>query len=513
MKDLCRMNNFFLRDLNRYGLVFTVLVIFAFVLYFPIINNSFASDDFKVMNRVGLHRDVLAPGFFRPLSDITLYLNYLLSQFNPITYYLTNILLHACCSFMIYCFCMKAAFISSSFKDKQFFAIVTSILFLTYPFHNESIAWIVGRASLLAAFFGIACLLVVVSDMRTGPKFFYAGLFYFVGLLAYESIFPIPAIVIILIWRSDKKYRPLINWTLMFSILLFIHFILRKSFSGGMTGDYGQDIFSPQIQRILFNILKISGRMFLPPSDNSTLLLFAFSLISCSFLAVFIAGIIKNRKFSQRQNEIFFSGLLLTSLIVPFAFSISTRTSEGDRLLYFPSMFLCMFLGYLLTNKMKNRIAGNIIILGLLSYNISFLEINNLHWKKASAISNTILSQMSEICCRDKNITIVNIPGEYMGAYILRVGFKEAMLLRNLDTSGIYAINFINHAEYMSLPSQIEPVRVNDTIYLGKSIRLYGKTLLVSDFSNGEQRSIEIPEDRKHEIWYWNKIRLKRLAR
>jgi hypothetical protein len=408
---------------------------------------------------------------------------------------------------------MKAAFVSSSIKDKQLFSVLSAILFLTYPFHNESIAWVVGRASLMASFFGIACLLVVVSDIRTGPKFFYAGLFYFTGLLGYESIFPIPAIVILLLWRSDRNIRQSIYWSLMFTILLIIHFILRKSLSGVITGDYGQEIFSYDVLRYLLNILKISGRMFLPPTDNSIFLIFSFALVICSFLGMFVAGIKLKHKPSRQLNENIILIFLFISLIVPFTFSVSTRTSEGDRLLYFPSMFLCILFAMIITEKIKNRVVRKIVIFCLLFYNILFLEINNLHWKKASAVTNAILSQVSEICCSDKNITIINMPGEYKGAYIFRNGFEEAMLIRNLDTSGIHTINYINHAEYISLPALIEPIRVNDTIYLGKSIKLYGKTLLVSNFKNGNMRSIEIPTDGRHEIWYWNKIRLKRLIR
>ena len=167
----------------------------------------------------------------------------------------------------------------------------------------------------------------------------------------------------------------------------------------------------------------------------------------------------------------------------------------------------------LITEKIKNRVVRKIVIFCLLFYNILFLQINNFHWKKASSVTNAILGQMSEICCSGKYITIVNLPGEYKGAYIFRNGFEEAMLIRNLDTSGIHAINYVNHAEYVSLPSLIEPIRVNDTIYLGRSIKLYYKTLFVSDFKSGDVRSMEIPTDGMHEIWYWNKIGLKRLIR
>src|SRR5450631_1599475 len=126
------------------------LVFFCFaslLLFFPGVNRTFASDDFLVMKRVGLDKVIFIKGFFRPLSDITLYFNYLLGGFDPAGYYLLNIFMHGVSSFLLFRFCLRWKWADDE-KDQRKYAALAALLFLCYPFHNESIVWVLGRASL-----------------------------------------------------------------------------------------------------------------------------------------------------------------------------------------------------------------------------------------------------------------------------------------------------------------------------------------------------------------------------
>ena len=173
--------------------VFLGFLALGLIIYFPVLNKGLLSDDFLVMRRVGLEGVVFIKGFFRPLSDITLYFNYWMGGFEGIYYTSFNLLLHVFGSFFLYLFCKRWNGLPAT--NRKYFAILVGLLFLTYPFHNESVVWGVGRASLLAGFFGIAAMLVSVSNLKFSWQLVWANLFYFIGLTAYESIFLLPAMI------------------------------------------------------------------------------------------------------------------------------------------------------------------------------------------------------------------------------------------------------------------------------------------------------------------------------
>jgi hypothetical protein len=498
--------------LRKNLVVFCLLQLIAVIIYFPVLTNNFLADDYRVMNRVGLHGEVIVHGFFRPLSDISLYLNYMMAGFKPLIYYLTNIFFHAWCSFMIFILCGRTDLIPASESDKRVFSWFAALLFLTYPFHNESIAWIVGRASLLATFFGLACLLVATRNGSSKSRYFFAGLFYFIGLLAYESIFPLPAIVILLSWNRYKSISIVIRWIGVFVAGIILHLIMRIYFSGVVTGEYGQEIFSLNIVRYISNFFKIIGRMLLPPTDNSTLLVMAFLVLIISYIASRIIQKIKRKK--QSPTSVYENRIIIMfaiALIVPFTFSVSTRTSEGDRLLYFPSVFLCMLFAFVLVTRLNSR-SMRLVILGcLLIYNIIFLEINNFHWKKASEITDLVLKQVGTISGKSKDILLFNVPGEYKGAYIFRNALEDALLIKGIDTSIVHPVNYLNHAEDQLLPAKILPVEHNDSIYIGKNVVLSRRTVVVKDVNRPRIPPVIIMLTGKEELWYWDKHNLTRL--
>jgi hypothetical protein len=499
------MHVFQARILNKTWASFSIFIGIAFILYFPILNNEFASDDFNVMRRVGLEGKVIVNGFFRPLSDITLYFNYWMGKFNPVYYNVFNVAIHGITSFIFYLFCKRSASLYFGIKQNETFAWIVAIIFITYPFHNESVVWVVGRASLMAAFFGVACLLAVVSDINIRLKYFLAGLFYFIGLSSYESIFPIPVMVLILVWKKEQSYRSLITWIIVFGAFLTAHFILRISFSENITGSYAEGIFSLSYRTYFSHFFKILGRMFLPPMENSLLLTVLFVVVVILFL---IGGLLIffNSKYSEVRmaaGKAFL--LLLVSLIVPVTFAVSTKTSEADRLLYFPSLFLCFIYGLIILEMITIARLRSVFFCVLLIYNIVFLQLNNNNWKTASQITKSTLAELEVHSKENANMLVLNIPGEYKGAYILRNGFYDALVLKNIDTAFIRAINYINHEEYQSLPDRITPVYRNDSVYIGNSVVVYNKTIYSRKKPTDPFRAFFTLHNHTEAIWYWDK--------
>src|ERR1700722_750019 len=155
--------------MKKNGLLLLFFCGLSFLFYFLIINRSFVCDDYSVLKRVAIDKIIFINGFFRPLSDISIYFNYLIGGFHASGYYVFSILIHGINSFLLFQFCNKWKWTNSVHKQK-IFAFTASLLFLTYPFHNECIVWILGRASLMASTFGILALLILVSNISQTRK-------------------------------------------------------------------------------------------------------------------------------------------------------------------------------------------------------------------------------------------------------------------------------------------------------------------------------------------------------
>jgi len=173
------------RFLLRY--YFILFPAIALVIFFPMLGRTFASDDFSVIRRVASDRSFLSPGFFRPLSDLSFLLNYLVGRFNPAGYYLFNIILHGIDASLLFYFCLRLQ-LRMTAPLQQLFAMCAASIFLTYPFHSEAVVWLLGRGASLAAGCGLISLICVVSPGQTRLNMLLSCIFYFVGMLAYESI-------------------------------------------------------------------------------------------------------------------------------------------------------------------------------------------------------------------------------------------------------------------------------------------------------------------------------------
>jgi protein O-mannosyl-transferase len=499
------MNDPGLTSVNRVWLPLMVSLLLSFVLYFPLLGNTFAADDFGSVYRAGVKADIFGTGFFRPLSDFTLYLNYLLAGVRPFSYHATNIVFHACSACLLYLFCLTADYFTKAGRKREVFATVAALLFLTYPFHNESVAWVVGRGSIIATFFAIATMLIVVSDMQKILKFTCAGLFFFIGLLAYESIIVLPAIVIILVWKREKSLIELFKWLTLFVIVLVGHLFIRYRFSGSLAGEYGQFAFSHSVFTYAANLLKVTGRMLLPPTDHSILLIVGFSILMISFLLSRFFWRSRRPKGAVRKKELTIIMLLFIAMIIPISFSVSTRTSEGERLLYFPSVFLSMLFALMLVELGGRRLYRRLIFIALLTYNIVFVEVNNRYWRKASEITVSMIAQIKQIAATGGKVLLVNLPGEYRGAYIFRNSFEGVKLLNGINSGQVQVANYLNHGEYAALAPVITPFLSGESVCFGLAACLYGRRLTVTYPDKPGQSPDTIFVDPEVDIWFWNK--------
>lgn len=93
----------------------------------------------------------LSYGYFRPLSSLSLAVDYAVWGPDPFGFHLTNVLLHAASSLLV---CLLALGLGAS----RPVAWIAGLLFAIHPIHTESVAWIAGRTDVLSFLFSGASL-------------------------------------------------------------------------------------------------------------------------------------------------------------------------------------------------------------------------------------------------------------------------------------------------------------------------------------------------------------------
>lgn len=492
---------------NRYH--FGVFVIYFFALgiaYFPLLNKNFSSDDFRVLWRVCHDQQFRTEGFFRVLSDVTLYLNYLVGGYRPFYFNLFNLLVHLACSLLVYLFCLQIGFYWSG--RNLFFAFCSGFFFVLYPFHSEAVVWIVGRGASLATLFALVAICLSVSSLKERWKHSLASFSYLVGLLAYESILSLPLIILIIHWMKYRNGKVLVRFMIFFGLAVTIYFALRVGISGSVLWAYGAGIKGLSFSHHGGHFFRIIGRLIAPPNQNLNrfLLVFAIALLAWVTAILFFVRSIRRTK----ASIVPFLGitlLFLCSLLVAVSFPVSTKTTSTDRLLYFPSVFLCigasMMVSELAATTVKRvGVVGFLGICGLWG-----IRDTNRNWAFASMSTTRILSVAREGSDAGIHVYILNVPDEHEGAYMLAGVFNEALLINGVDTARVHQVNMLLK-EQKGEDGRINPAYDKGGVYIFPGVRVIkadGSHTMIS-YAGREWAATG-----RDQIWYWDRESFRQL--
>ncbi len=485
----------------RFLLLFIALTV---VMYLPLLHKSFASDDFAVLRRIVYFDNFLAGGFFRPLSDITLYIDYMIGGYRPWIYNLTNFVIHGTTVYFVFLLAQKIKWVAE--EQRHLFSWAAAVIFLFYPFHNESVVWTVGRASLTAAFFGMLSLLVALSSMATWLRYLLACSCYFIGMCGYESVFVLPAIVLIFLYEKNKPVKNYLPWVGWMGLTLLVYSFIRVKVAGVFVNGYSEAANSNAAAGLVSRILKTTARLLAPPNNNSSWFIgIAIAVFLITALVIFRLA----KKTDAVKGFLLLLLSLLLAMLVPFSFGISTRTYEGDRLFYFPSVFLCILLAYLICCQF-NRRQSVILVSGLLIYFAIYMIIDLSNWKKASDITEKIIGTLEREKDATRQTIVINIPQEYNGAHVLRNGFYDALWMHGADTSKIRAVNYLPTEETMNDTLSYKPRHNSDGIFIPPATYLrYGTGELPVRVQQKDR--YDIMADSSAKIFYWDRQQLQKL--
>jgi hypothetical protein len=460
---------------NRF--VILLFGVLTFLLYFPILRNGFLTDDYASLYRLLIEKREPFRETIRPLIDISFYFNYLISGLHPVSYYIFNLCVHAAACFMVY----RVALDLPLFTGRRGFAyaLTAGLLFLFYPFHNEGVVWLSGRLSSMAALFGLVAIHFSLTK-RWPWSFVLAALSWFAGLFAYESIIVLPAVILLFEWIKFRDVRrggrSFVVWAAAGLVWLGMRYVV----AGGLLPPYAQG--TAIRDSIVLRFIKVPGRCFLPPLENSKLMIILFAGV------VVLIGIVnvvvwRRKLWSCLLLEISF----LLTLLPAVALGVSTRTTEGDRLLYFPSCILCL-LAAAVVLLLPGRRWRLVLCGGYAVASVVFIIGNNRRWVFASRVAETTLNMLRSAPGR---VVLVNAPDEWEGAYIFRNSFNQGLAVNGIDTNKVVVTHFLTRLEYLKMDGRIGPVRKDGSIFIYPATRL---------LPGGDDR-----------VYYWDKYEWKPL--
>jgi len=119
---------------------------------------------------------------YRPITVLSYALNYAAGGFHPAGYHLVNIVLHALNSLLV--FLLLKRFLQLRYAG------AAALIFALHPLHSEAVAWVTGRAELLACFFMLSAWLVSLPDKdqkSTWLRTVLSSALYLLALLSKES--------------------------------------------------------------------------------------------------------------------------------------------------------------------------------------------------------------------------------------------------------------------------------------------------------------------------------------
>jgi 4-amino-4-deoxy-L-arabinose transferase-like glycosyltransferase len=449
-----------------------LFILAALLAYSSNINSYFLSDDFVQIGKV-LHGEFSVAwgqahgGFFRPLFILSYIIDSRIWHDRPFGFHLTNILLHAVNSFLVFKFGLRL-FQNLKWAAKSIKAAVgaAAVLFLLHPSHTEAVTWISGRADLLATLFCLATLWCYCAyvDARRSAYLLLGLAFGAMALLAKESAICLPFLILIIGLYRSRGRRVLVEFG-AFGVILIAFILLRTFFLGSIVGGYGtgqhlnfapgwiRDRLLEAVARSVLPALPATWSWFLFKPLQSPL----FILIALGILGSLAGAIVfRRRRYElserKRQNRLLLVlvSLFLLALLPVINLRLSLYETWGERFLYLPTVFSFLLVGYLLIILIRNRTIWMVLLvcaLGLYSWR---LYAANRLWREAAQLTRSIKDDLAASASQ-KHLVILNAPDNLRGVPVFHNGLPEA--LQFFQTQKPLESIEINAFQALQLPS------------------------------------------------------------
>lgn len=419
---------------GKQAMVVAIVILAAICLLH--INDWFLSDDYVLIGRISQHglyaswgRDT--GGFLRPLTVLSLWLDYSVWGLRSIGYHLTGFLLYLATVVVTFFLALEFCRISRSTCSKEI-ALFASALFAILPCHSEPLLWVSARADLLSTLLGVASCVAFTRMCRKGSASYgtSALLLFAAGLAAKETLVSIPVIwLLIAVWpyenslgstRRQRAYVLLLSLGILSAYLIARRFILG-TFIGGLGTARHLGI---SLDSLIENLVRYTIRVLIPPMDLPELTGVSV-LVLLAVAVVVVMRLIRHERSSAPMKASLLAGLLFLAALMPvLTLRIGVMDTQSERYLFFPGVFICIGLAAVVRNPNFSGRFSTFLLMALVLVSGAGLFGVSFRWCRAVELSEELSLQLAGLE-PDENV-VMNLPDNYRGVYIFRNGVEAA---------------------------------------------------------------------------------------
>jgi hypothetical protein len=416
---------------NNPVILLPVLVALSIAFCAPAFYRNFASDDYCTLDNIVNRRNIWVAGFFRPVGDLTTWLNYKLAGLTPWHYYLMNAVLHGINAWLVFVLCSKL--LKKVARERRWFPVAAAFIFLTYHSLGEAVFWMIGRGISLSVTFLLVAFICFFSSMRPPARYASVSLLYFIALSSYENVllFPLMLAAAIFIFKLPER---LSVWVICLISVLLINLLLRWLVTGAVWSAYQGLELTRAASAYAATLAKTLCRVFVPWNSNpSVFAAISFALILALFFFTYQSS--RKNKLDGRILSLAWIGIFL-AVVPAVMYGVSTRTSEGDRMLYLPSVFYAILVAGMMT-RIQSLLARNIFTVLVCAAQLYFFSRTRDNWIIADNQVQLILEQVR---AARRPLYLDKLPGDFKGAYQLRNCFYETLRFHGIPAGEVYLL-------------------------------------------------------------------------
>ncbi len=424
------------------------------LIYFPTLHLKFFSDFWKHLaaykeyglTGVSFNYGNLGLDVFYNLFALLLYNVFGLNAEAWSIVYLT---FHACNTYLVYR--LTLLFSQSESANFHFIAFLGALLFLWSPFQTEAAIWGAALDYLMGT---SACLWgIVLLDQSLSRQFEplrligVHGLF-LISILCHELFFVLPLLCVIYFWfkkiepSNNLKWQYFLMYVVVPQLVLIVsYFGTHKLLRDAWIGHYGADVHLqlPIITMVthLFHYLTkfLLFFRFLPQLVQKIIktgldhpLFFWMLIMLPFFLFTLLAKWVYTRDARRCKILIVLGSMFIIALLPVLNLEAGfVRNLQSDRYGYFASAFIYVLLSlslYFLLRRAAFYVLLLFIVCSLFGLGYS---LNN--WIVAGNLSKKLIQNFRPYLDHSK-IYVLNMPDNYRGVYLFRLGFSDAIYVK-----------------------------------------------------------------------------------
>jgi tetratricopeptide (TPR) repeat protein len=305
-------------------------------------------------------------GYYRPIVNLTYFLDYTLWGMSAPGFRTTNLVLHLMTCFLLYK-------ILSRYLKGVMAPFIAILLFGIHPVNSEAVSWTTARNSILVSLFSLASFYFYTSQRpeKRILVIFISLLFFTLALLSKEfAVMLLPIFFLYNRTITDRELHGRREWIgyIPYLVILVFYLIVRWMVTqsvlspGGLGSVWGRIYFAPYL--IVYNlklILVPYGLHSFSVSYPETLFTWkaVVGFVGVAFFGLFLMA-------HRRDKLILFSSVSFILGLLPILniVKISAVTLISMRWLYFPMVFLLLGLSKYIQNLMKINQPLKVSIIG-----------------------------------------------------------------------------------------------------------------------------------------------------